>query len=41
METKLKEFDDSVTVSDFSEFSEEQEDVGKTKRINSYIQEDD
>jgi len=41
METKFKEFDDSVTVSDFGEFSEEQEDVSNVKRIGSYIQEDD
>ena len=41
METKFKEFDDSVTVSDFSEFSEEQEDVSNVKHIDSYLQEDD
>ncbi len=41
METKFKEFDDSVTVGDFEEFSEEQEDVSNVKRIDSYMQEED
>lgn len=41
METKYKEFDDSVTVSDFEEFSEEQEDITSVKYPDSYLQDHD
>lgn len=41
METKYKVFDDSVTVSDFGEFSQEQEDDSTVKQKKSYVQEDD
>jgi RNA polymerase primary sigma factor len=41
METKFKEFDDPVSVSEFSEFAQEQEDVSTVKYNKSYIQDDD
>ena len=41
METKYKEFDDSISVSEFGEFSEETEDVSSLKFKESYIEDDE
>ncbi|GJM17514.1 MAG: RNA polymerase sigma factor SigA [Thermodesulfobacteriota bacterium] len=41
METKYKEFDDSITVSEFGEFTEGTEDVSSLKFKESYVQNDE
>ena len=41
METKYKEFDDSVSVSEFGEFTEETEDVSSLKFKETYVQGDE
>ncbi len=41
METKYKEFDDSISVSEFEGFAEETEDVSSLKFKESYIQDDE
>ena len=41
METKYKEFDDSITVSEFGEFTEGTEDVSSLKFKENYVQNDE
>ena len=41
METKYKEFDDSISVNEYGEFAEETDDVSSLKFKEAYVQDDE